>query len=88
MNLSVEIRNNETGEIAKDLWKNWDWHEYWWEEGNASCDCNRMLFFCRALGLEEPMEAMCGDGGYSVRLSDADTGELLYSDFEGRHEGA
>ena len=80
--LKVEIRRNSDGEQAVDVWPDWDFNVFWWEEGNASCDCNRELFFERALGRNPCWdEATCGDGGYSVRLSNADTGAILYDEF-------
>lgn len=39
--------------------------EYVWTEGNYSCDCNRRLFMCRALGEAEPERDRCGN---SIRL--------------------
>lgn len=82
MNLKLEIRRNSDGVIATDLWTDWTHHgDYWWEEGNASCDCNRGLFFCRALDIDG-VEHQCGEGAYSVRLSDNDTGEVLYNELE------
>lgn len=81
MNLKVEIRHNPTQEIVTELWEDFPFHQSWWEEGNASCDCNREIFFYKAKGLEEPEECECSEGKYSVRLHDADTGELLYTDF-------
>lgn len=80
--LKVEVRNNATGELATDIWPDWMYNTYWWEEGNASCDCNRSLFFLRALGRDEADESDCGEGGFSVRLSNADTGEVLYDELE------
>jgi hypothetical protein len=81
MNLRVEIRRNSDGALAVDTWPDWDFNEYWWSDGNASCDCNRELFFQHARGEPESDEPDCGDGGYSVRLSDADTGAILYADY-------
>lgn len=81
IDMKLEIRRNSDGTIATDVWKDWEYNTYWWEDGNASCDCNRELFFLRALKLPEPAEVKCGDGKYSVRLSDNITGEELYSEF-------
>lgn len=80
MNLQVDIRENATGRTVTDTWPDWMFNKFWWEEGNACCDCNRELFFVRAMGLDDPEETECGDGRYSVRLSDADTGEVLYDE--------
>lgn len=70
MILKLEIKRNADGVIAIDVWPNWAWNEFWWKEGNASCDCNRELFFLRARGEEEPEETECGGDKYSVRCSD------------------
>lgn len=35
---------------------------FWWEEGNASCDCNRSTFF---LG-DESVDDSCGDERFRV----------------------
>lgn len=83
MKLRVEIRRNADGEIAVDTWPDWDFNTYWWEEGNASCDCNRQLFFDRARGKEDEHDwegVECSYGKYLVRLSDADTGVVLYDE--------
>ena len=82
MNLKLEIRENTTGQVASDIWNDWEYNTFWWEEGNAACDCNRSLFFLRALGEEEPEDIVCGYGKFSVRLSDAESGEILYNEFE------
>jgi len=80
MNLKLEIRRNADGVVVTDLWPDWDFNVFWWKEGNASCDCNRGEFFNSAHG-DSDSESECGEGRYSVRLSDADTGVLLYDDF-------
>jgi hypothetical protein len=44
---------------------------------------NRWLFFDRAQGKEDEHDwdgVECSDGNYSVRLSDADTGAVLYDE--------
>lgn len=35
-----------------------------WTEGNYSCDCNRALLLARALGVDDPDDAPCGDERY------------------------
>ncbi len=48
--------------------------EFWWTEGNGSCDCNRYLAFWRALGEERDISgAKCVDpdfpnGRYQLEL--------------------
>ena len=81
MKLKVEIRRNADGQIATDTWLDWEFNQFWWEDGNAQCDCNRSLFFERAKGGSPDIgEVECSDGKYSVRLSDADTGAVLYDE--------
>lgn len=53
-----------------------------WEEGNYSCDCNRFLFFSRAMSIEEPDDYPCSDGKFSVRICLKDTNEIIYDEFE------
>jgi len=40
-NITVTVLDTVTGETATDD----RWTEYWWAEGNGSCDCNRDLLF-------------------------------------------
>jgi hypothetical protein len=39
---------------------------FWWAEGNASCDCNRAIFF---LG-QDLGEVECGDGRFTIERLD------------------
>jgi len=39
-----------------NTWKD----EFWWTDGNAGCDCNRRMFFARAVEPNEP-EPACGE---------------------------
>lgn len=84
MNLKVEIKRVSDGLVATYINENWDYNQYWWEEGNASCDCNREDFFMETLGLPEiPCEeSICSDGRFLVRLTNNDTGEVLYDEWE------
>jgi hypothetical protein len=50
-----------------------------WTEGNYACDCNRALFFARAVGLPDP-NAACTSGLFSVRIVDDETGAELLQD--------
>jgi hypothetical protein len=59
MSYVVRIRDTATGE-ERDCPMRFDWFkpdggddEFWWTEGNFSCDCNRELEFRRAAG-EDP----------------------------------
>lgn len=81
MNLKLEIRRNSDGAVAVDVWPDWEWSQFWWEEGNAACDCNRELFFLRARGENDDAETACGDDRFSVRCTDADSGAVLYDEF-------
>lgn len=55
-----------------------------WGEGNFSCDCNRELFFIRALDLEDeddPDDPKCGKTRFSVlEIKDTNTGIVLYDE--------
>lgn len=77
----VEIRRNIDGVVRLHL-ENDEWlGPYIWEDGNYSCDCNRFLFFMRAADEDEGEwdDLRCGDGGYSVRITDSN-GYVLYED--------
>ena len=83
MNLKLEIRRNADGAVTSQVWPDWDFNVYWWEEGNAACDCNREDFFLQAQGEDtDDRESECGDERYSVCCSDADTGAVLYDELE------
>jgi len=84
MNLKLEIRRNADGVVAVAVWPDWDFNVFWWEEGNAACDCNRELFFQQILNeTSDSIDQLhCSDGRYSVRCSDADTGVVLYDEFK------
>lgn len=80
--VQVEIKEVVSGEVATCFEEYEDdlLALYQWEEGNYSCDCNRILFFARALGFPDIFDAPCGDEKYKVRLTDVN-GEVLYSEF-------
>lgn len=86
LNMKVEIKRVSDGTMSCAIWENWKWYtdetkDYWWSEGNASCDCNRGQWFNDAMDIDEDYDE-CGEGAYLVRLSNADTGELLYTDMD------
>jgi len=55
--------------------------DYWFSEGNWSCDCNRMAGFLSAGAEGEPDEVPCGDGAYSiVSITQDDDTTVLYSE--------
>lgn len=81
MTVKLEIRRKADGQTATTLRPDWTSDiVWWWETGNGSCDCNRELFFCRGRNEDEPDETECGDDRFSVRLTDADTGDVLYDE--------
>lgn len=64
----IAIMNNSTGEIRVcKIKKNWsDDEEFWWTEGNGSCDCNREIRF-RISGNEKIIISVkCGDSAFSI----------------------
>jgi len=85
--ITAHIRKNSTGEVRSSLDnRTWLMAEgepsiFWWEEGNASCDCNREIFFERCNKVEIDNEK-CGDGRFSVNLSNPVTGKVFYREFE------
>lgn len=54
--------------------------EFWWEEGNMSCDCNRALEFARAVGEDDPEGRECGHTEFRIVSIKSQSGELLYSE--------
>jgi len=50
-----------------------------WEDGNFSCDCNRSLFFHRALGLPEE-DCSCGYEAFRVDFIKDETGKIWYQE--------
>jgi len=81
INIKIEIKRNLDGKTTTGVWRDHYYSDYWWEDGNASCDCNRGLFFERFLGNDDPDDQKCLHGGYSVRVSNHDTGVVLYDEF-------
>lgn len=80
----VEIRRNVDGKmgIYEDKYPWGLGSDFMWADGNYSCDCNRYLFFMRAIGEDEGklIDDRCSDGAYSVRITDQ--GKVLYQDGE------
>lgn len=87
----AHIRRNETGEVRalpiNDYFFDGDTAHpspYNWEEGNYSCDCNRLIFFNRFVGVEmgdDDEEVACTDGLFSVNLENPKTGKIYYREF-------
>lgn len=83
--IQIEILDTTTGEKCK-------FHDddtvddefvvlYLWEEGNYSCDCNRALFFAKALRMPQGAlnDVPCGTSRFLVRISRE--GDVLYDEF-------
>jgi len=64
MPYKVALRDNETGEIRIHEEPVYDYDEHLWSEGNYSCDCNRFIFFNRAVGIEPRTRCECGATRY------------------------
>ncbi len=83
MSFLVRIKKVETGEIAFHAGRycdDWGRREYIWTEGNYSCDCNREVFFKRAMGVE-PVDVECGWGAFRIRVEAPDC-SILYDEWE------
>ena len=46
------------GEIRRSLWQNGS--RFWWEDGNAACDCNRAIAF------GETQDHDCGNSEFEL----------------------
>lgn len=57
--------------------------EYLWSEGNYGCDCNRALFFARAVGEEDPEDRECGETAFRIVSITDDDGKIVYAEEEG-----
>lgn len=86
----VEILNNQSGIIHNFTFEahmeEGETHPspFNWKENNFSCDCNRHLFFYRAIGeeLEEKEEDdECTEWKYSVKLINPVDGKAYYNEF-------
>ena len=86
MILKIQIRRNRDGSIATytetdDYFASptvWDWQSY-------SCDCCRAeLFISVRKELADDIDIACGADRFAVRITNTDTGELIFSDFEER----
>jgi hypothetical protein len=76
---NINVRKNDTGVVRRYV-ENGPWYgDFIWAEGNYACDCNRSLFFAWAGGEPEPYPRPCGDGAYSVQVTD-ENGNVLYED--------
>lgn len=76
----IKIKRNSDG-VVREYKDEYPWDEtmeYLWSEGNYGCDCNRALFFSRAVGDDDP-DRECGYTEFSIEILD-DNGKLLYSE--------
>ena len=74
----THIPTGETQIYEDDGDYNWEWA---WTEGNASCDCNRFLYFERAGGNSPSLEDCppCGDDVlYSVEFITEEEGACFF----------
>ena len=80
MKAKIEIRRNADNEFCRyvESYNDPDVLDYMWSDGNYGCDCNRALFFARYRG-EEELDFECGEGAYSVRITDG-LGKVIYQD--------
>jgi len=83
--LTVKITDTITGDsrlFSSDM----EWYgDYIWSEGNFSCDCNRYLFFQRALNMDEDGESPCGDDRYTIDSIFHD-GKIVYTEMDATTE--
>ena len=77
----VLLRDTQTGDEAweeSDVEVQYlDGQQFWWTEGNACCDCNRLTFLHRALGKEQDVTDdrdpyPCGDGRVVIVRAEVD----------------
>ena len=81
MNIKIQIKRVTDGvvaEIDKQV-DNVDGELFYWQDGNAACDCNRELFFLRTLNLAEDTDNECGNDRFLVRISDES--KVLHDEF-------
>jgi hypothetical protein len=86
MKYQVLIINNETKEERLTKYNSLEWNigsEFWWTEGNMSCDCNRMIQF-KIAGNEDVTEedkmGDCSEGKFSVPYAILENGEKIELD--------
>jgi hypothetical protein len=81
------IRHNPSGEVRRYA-DSWDWDDedtmqFAYSEGNYSCDCNRELFFARAIGEERGFDGLeCGEEAYSIPFATRPDGTQVPIDDE------
>ena len=87
MKFLAEIRHNASGVIKPHTYevedKYADNQDFWWHHGNASCDCNRDLFFHQTDDPDYSNDDSfpCSNGIYSVRITKLTTPpEIIYNE--------
>ena len=82
-NAEFELTKGKLCQFEREIdgWKRPEWSEFWWSDGNGSCDCNRHCDFLRGLG-EEDEWVDCSDGYYEIRIVVPKTGEVVYDEWE------
>lgn len=87
---TVTMKETATGEVrtfpAKLPWG--DGSNFWWSEGNYSCDCNRELEWREAGGLPRfpEIEGPCTEGRYVVLSINLPDGTQVYAEQETKKE--
>lgn len=73
--------------VSVEFEDEWDDSDWWWREGNGSCDCNRYIFFSAALEkvsreqfCAKAEDIPCSEGKYRVSIKDKITGLMIYSE--------
>lgn len=76
--MKIAITKVEMGETR--VYDDPTFSEFWWEEGNGGCDCNRELCFEYAGSPEEDESQIflrigdtlqCGDGRFTIEFKNA-----------------
>lgn len=85
----VTIRRNADGEVRVAHLPNSaairpdpdGYPDYYWSDGNASCDCNRARYWHLGDGSEAPEDTPCGDDGYTVlSITQDDDPTVVYAE--------
>jgi hypothetical protein len=85
MGYTVRIMNNITREIRTSDHYNFEFQDYWWEDGNMSCDCNREMVWFRCLDKRSNfnhIDIPCSEHLYSVLDAKLDNGIIIKIDDE------
>jgi hypothetical protein len=80
--LTVILERVSDGQRANHAYEGpWsDTEDFMWSDGNFGCDCNRQIFFERALGLEPSVDPACGDSAYRVVSVTDEAGKIVYAE--------